>query len=89
MTEPVDIRLFSDAELQVTKSGQVYQEFENEMDIVAINLRLAKRLADRCKQFWKGDKAKAKAKVRELIGLPETRAKATIRRKGRLQNDWA
>lgn len=87
MTEPADIRLFSDAELQVTKSGQVYQEFENEMDIVAINLRLAKRLADRCKQFWKGDKAKAK--VRELIGLPETRAKATIRRKGRLQNDWA
>ena len=87
MTEPADIRLFSDAELQVTKSGQVYQEFENEMDIVAINLRLAKRLADRYKQFWKGDKAKAK--VRELIGLPETRAKATIRRKGRLQNDWA
>ena len=65
--------MFSDAELQVTKSGQVYQEFENEMDIVAINLRLAKRLADRCKQFWKGDKAKAKAKERELIGLPETR----------------
>ena len=27
--------------------------------------------------------------MRELIGLPETRAKATIRRKGRLQNDWA
>ena len=49
MTEPADIRLFSDAELQVTKSGQVYQEFENEMDIVAINLRPAKRLADRCK----------------------------------------
>jgi len=89
VTEPSDMRLFSDAELQVTKSGQVYQEFENEMDIVAINLRLAKRLADRCKQFWKGDKAKALAKVRELIGLPETRAKATIRRKGRLQNDWA
>ena len=87
--EPADIRLFSDAELQVTQSGQVYREFENEEDIAAINLRLAKRLEANRKQFWKGDKAMALAKMRELIGLPETRPKAIVRRKGRFQNDWA
>ena len=89
VTEPSNIKLFSDAELQVTESGQVFREFENEADIAAINLRLAKRLARKREPLWKGDRAKALAKVRELIGLPETRAKATIRRGDRFQNDWA
>ena len=87
--EPADIKLFSDAELQVTESGQVYREFNNEADVAAINLRLAKRLAWKREQFWKGDKAKTLAKVRELIGLPMNRPSATVQRDGQVKIDWA
>ena len=87
--EPADIRLFNDAELQVTQSGQVHREFENEADVAAINFRLAKRLAGERAWFWKRETAIALAKVRTLIGLPKETPKIIVRRGNQSQTDWA
>ena len=89
VTEPKNIQLFTDAELQVTNSGQVFKEFDNEADVAAINLQLAKTLKKKRKSFWKNDSQKALAKVRKLIGLPKSRGKANAQMGNRTTTKWA
>ena len=52
VTEPKDIRLFTDAELQVTRTGQVCNDFPDEANVADISLRLASRLETRRRRFW-------------------------------------
>ncbi len=89
VTEPKDIQLFTDAELQVTKTGQVFKEFYNEKDVAAINLQLAKKLEKKRKTFWKDDSQKALAKVRQLIGLSNSKGKTNVQIKNRTNTKWA
>ncbi len=87
--EPNNIRLFNNTELQVTKSGQVYKDFETEMDIAAINLQLAQKLENQRDEFWKNNEQKALAKVRKLIGLPKPPIRAKIQKIERIETKWA
>ena len=87
--EPNYIQLFNDTELQVTKSGQVYKDFETEMDIAAINLQLAQKLKDQRDKFWETNEQKALAKVRKLIGLSKTPIRAKIHKVESIETKWA
>ncbi len=89
VTEPKDIRLFTDAELQVTRTGQVHNDFADEANVADINLLLARRLETKRRRFWAGNPAKALAKVRQLIGLPENLPQPAVERGGQAQTDWA
>ena len=89
ITEPKDIRLFSDAELQVTRTGQVCNDFPDEASVADISLRLARRLETERQRFWTGNPAKALAKVRQLIGLPKNLPQPAVERGSQSQSDWA
>ncbi|GIT78258.1 MAG: hypothetical protein Ct9H300mP32_6400 [Verrucomicrobiota bacterium] len=89
VTEPKDIRLFTDAELQVTRTGQVHNDFPDEANVADISLRLASRLETKRRRFWAGNPAKALAKVRKLIGLPENLPQTRVKRGSQAQTDWA
>ena len=89
VTEPKDIRLFTDAELQVTRTGQVHNDFPDEANVADISLRLASRLETKRRRFWAGNPAKALAKVRKLIGLPENLPQTRVKRGSQAQIDWA
>ncbi len=89
VTEPKDIRLFTDAELQVTRTGQVHNDFADEANVADINLRLARRLETKRQRFWTGNPAKALAKVRQLIGLPKNLPQPAVDRGSQSQSDWA
>ena len=87
--EPKDIRLFTDAELQVTRTGQVCNDFPDEASVADISLLLASRLVTKRQRFWAGNPAKALAKVRKLIGLPENLQQPRVKRGGQAQTNWA
>jgi len=89
VTEPKDIRLFTDAELQVTRTGQVHNDFLDEANVADISLRLANRLETKRRHFWASNPAKALAKVRKLIGLPENLPQPRVERGGQAQTNWA
>jgi len=89
VTEPKDIRLFTDAELQVTRTGQVHNDFANETNVADISLHLARRLETKRQRFWAGNPAKALAKVRQLIGLPKNLPQPAVERGSQIQTDWA
>ena len=89
VTEPKNIKLFTDTELQVTNSGQLFKEFDNEKDVAALNLQIAKELKNKRKSFWKNDSQKALSKVRKLIGLPKPRGKANVKIGERVIIKWA
>jgi len=89
VTEPKDIRLFTDAELQVTRTGQVHNDFPDEANVADISLRLANRLETKRRHFWASNPAKALAKVRKLIGLPENLPQPRVERGGQDQTNWA
>lgn len=87
--EPRNIQLFTDAELQVTSSGQIFKEFHNEKDVVDINLQLAKKLNEKRKKFWENNNQKTLSKVRELIGLAESQGITNVQMKNRTLTKWA
>ncbi len=89
VTEPKDILLFTDAELQVTRTGQVHNDFPDEANVADISLRLANRLETKRRHFWASNPAKALAKVRKLIGLPKNLPQPRVERGGQAQTNWA
>ncbi len=86
------LKLQSDADLQVTKTGQVMQEFDDEQSVVDFANHRAAELAASRKQTWHSqDNAQRLAAIRRLLGLREassapkwTNNLATIPRKGYL-----
>ena len=89
VNEPKNIRLFADAELQVTRTGQVCDDFSDETNVADISLRLANRMKTKRQRFWAVNPAKALAKVRQLIGLPKKLPQSTVERGSQIKNDWA
>ena len=89
VNEPKNIRLFADAELQVTRTGQVCDDFSDETNVADISLRLANRMKTKRQRFWKANPTKALAKVRQLIGLPKKLPQSTVERGSQIKNDWA
>ncbi len=66
-----------DGQLQVTKTGQVIEEYSNEITVPQITLKKARELASARERFWgTGDRAAHIAKVRELLALD--RAKGIV-----------
>jgi cephalosporin-C deacetylase-like acetyl esterase len=89
VVEPT-LELQADADLQVTKTGQVMQEFDDEQSVVEFANRRAADLAASRKHSWQSqDRAQRQATIRRLLGLHGTPAApqwtsniATIARKG-------
>ncbi len=69
------LKLQSDADLQVTDSGQVMQEFDDEQNVVDFAIDRAAELAASRKQAWQSqDKAQRVATIRRLLGSRKSAA---------------
>jgi len=86
-TEP-ELKLHTDAQLQVTKSGQVLHDLKG-VSVWDLNLQRAKELAPQREAFWRDTpKTKRRAEVRRLAGIrplkkkPQVRSVGTIQRQG-------
>lgn len=83
-----DHTLQEDAALQVTRTGQVVRDYDDEVTVQSLNLERARRLADSRKAFWtKNDRETCLAEVRRLIGFRPELAKATVTAKGMVERD--
>jgi len=80
--------LQEDADLQVTRTGQVARDYDAEITVQSLNLQRARLLAASRKAFWtENDKQACLAELRRLIGFRPGLAKATVTAKGVLQRD--
>ena len=68
-TEPADLKLHSDAELQVSQSGQIVHDLKG-ITVWDLNLAQAKALAPQRETFWRDNpKEKCLAEVCRLAGI--------------------
>ncbi|MEW6357284.1 MAG: acetylxylan esterase [Planctomycetota bacterium] len=82
-----DIKTNTDAELQVTKCGQVVREMKGKT-VWDLNLEQAKKLAPAREAFWKENpKEKCLDEVRRLAGIRKDTPKPSARTVGTLQRD--
>jgi len=80
--------LQDDAALEVTQTGQVVRDYDDEVTVQSLNLQRARRLADSRKAFWTAnDREVCLAEVRRLIGFRPSLAKATVTTKGVVKRD--
>ena len=71
VSEPMNLSTFSEAEIQVTNTGQVSTDFSHQVNIADLNLEEAKRLAEFRTAFWQNHSLEeCLNKIRNLIGLP-------------------
>ena len=67
----MNLSTFSEAEIQVTNTGQVSTDFSHQVNIADLNLEEAKRLAKFRTEFWQNHSLEeCLNKIRNLIGLP-------------------
>ncbi len=92
--EPDDLPVQADADLQVTRSGQVLKDLGG-VSVWDLNRQRAEALAPKREAFWKkGPKEACLAEVRRLAGVrpdlakPTVRAVGTVRRKGYHIEKW-
>jgi len=80
--------LQQDADLQVTRAGQVVHEYVDEVTIQSLNLHRARRLAASREAFWTTtDREVCLAEVRRLIGFRPNLAKTSVTTKGVVQRE--
>ncbi len=80
--------LQQDADLQVTRTGQVVRDHIDEVTVQSINLQRAQTLAVSRKAFWAANDMKTcLAEVRRLIGFRSNLAKATVTTKAVVQRE--
>ena len=80
--------LQEDTDLQVTRTGQVVQDYDDEATVQSLNLHRARLLAASRKAFWTAnDKEACLAELRRLIGLRPSLAQPNVTAKGVLQRD--
>jgi len=80
--------LQQDADLQVTRTGQVVREYVDEVTIQSLNLQRARRLAASREAFWTTtDRDVCLAEVRRLIGFRPNLAKASVTTKGMVRRE--
>jgi dienelactone hydrolase len=78
-----DHKLQSDADLQVTSTGQVLSEFADEVSVVDLSIARAKELAGSRAASWKSLEEKARCDtIKRLLGLGAKPAVATAREHG-------
>ena len=71
VSEPMNLSTFSEAEIQVTNTGQVSTDVSHQVNIADRNLEEAKRLAEFRTAFWQNHSLEeCLNKIRNLIGLP-------------------
>ena len=71
VSEPMNLSTFSEAEIQVTNTGQISTDFSHQVNIADLNLEGAKRLAEFRTAFWQNHSLEeCLNKIRNLIGLP-------------------
>jgi cephalosporin-C deacetylase-like acetyl esterase len=86
-TEP-PLKVNSDAELRVTRTGQVISDFDKEVTVWDLNLREAETLARDREQFWRNNSlTENRMAVIDLAGIrpiaePQAAAAGTVRRDG-------
>jgi dienelactone hydrolase len=77
-----------DKAIEVTRSGQVLDEFGEETTVAEMNLREAHRLAAERKKFWEtGSPAERREAVRRTIGVRQSLPPFTVKTHGELQRD--
>ncbi len=87
IVEP-ELTLQQDADLQVTRTGQVVREFADEVTVQSLNLQRARRLATSREAFWTAnDKEACLAEVRRLIGFRPNLPKASVTTKSVVQRE--
>ena len=87
LTEP-KLKLCSDAELQVTKTGHVLHEFADAVSLWDLALARAKALAAQRTAFWKDNtKAKCLAEIKRLAGIRPRTGKPSVKSLGTLARD--
>jgi hypothetical protein len=74
--------------LWATTTGQVATSYPDEVSVGELNLREAKRLAEKRQMFWKtNDKKACLAEVRRLIGVRDDRGAAAVQSQGTVACD--
>ena len=88
VSEPT-LALQQDADLQVTESGQVVQDFDDEVTVVDLINRRAGELAEQRKEAWQAmDDAARRATVKQVLGLPDEPAgEPLLREQSRTNRD--
>lgn len=83
------LKLQSDAQLQVTRTGQVIEEFADEQTVVDFNQRRSEELAVARRETWQAmDLAARRSTVRLALMLPSGEpTRPTIKRLGTIQRD--
>lgn len=80
--------LQQDADLQVTRTGQVVQDYVDEATVQSLNLHRARRLAASREAFFSAnDKEACLAEVRRLIGFRPSLAKVTMTTRGEVERE--
>ena len=87
VVEP-ELTLQTDETLQVTKTGQVVSDFENESTVNQMNLTKADALAANRQAFWRsGCKQTRLEVIRRMIGSLERPETPTVEKKGTIKRD--
>jgi len=87
ITKP-QLAVQEDKALQVTKSGHVKDEWDNAMDVLDLNLKIAKGLEPDRKKFWADSNHSERIdKVKKLLAFDDDRLDYRIRRAGGFHRD--
>jgi len=83
-----DLRVFPDEHLNVTRSGQVGRDFDDEVNVGDLNLRRARELRSQRDAFWRDHTPEqAVDRIRNLLRVRESLPKAKTRRIAELTHD--
>ncbi len=83
------LSLQKDADVQVTASGQVMREFDDEVSVVDLANQRARKLAETRKASWQQSSGEERvATIRRVLGLAaDSKIEATVERHGTLPRD--
>ncbi|MFH1737950.1 MAG: alpha/beta hydrolase family protein [bacterium] len=82
------LKLQTDEALQITKSGQVVQDFDDEQTVATLTLQQAKDLEASRQQFWKmHGKKECLAEIRQLIALSDRSGEVKIQTAGTIERN--
>jgi len=83
-----ELKLQTDEAVGATITGQVINEFKDEVTVAEMNLARAKELAEQRLKFWQDNDIKAcLSEVKRLIGSIERRERATVCNAGTIKRD--
>jgi len=83
-----DLQVFSDEQLNVTRSGQVGRDFDDEVNVGELNLRRARELQSQRDAFWRDHTPEqAVERIRKVLRIRDSLPKAEPRRVAEVTHD--